>query len=74
MHTSPIKRLGGILPYCVLFIYFIIMILYMKLLTLSNLCCNILFSSIIFHFDLSSVGIHSIKVFYITIPVSRLFP
>lgn len=33
--------------------------------TLCNLCYNILFNSIIFQIKLSSVSIHSVKIFYI---------
>lgn len=40
--------------------------------TLCNLCCNILFNSIIFHLKLVSVSIHSVKIFYI-IPLDPRF-
>lgn len=35
--------------------------------TLCNLCCNVFFSSLIVHLKLSSVSIHSVKIFHITL-------
>lgn len=63
MHFLYIERLGGPLLVYVLFLYLIVMLLYVKLLVLCHLCCSILFNSLIVYFNLSSVGIHSVKYF-----------
>lgn len=45
----------------------------MKLLILCSLCFKIWFNSILFCFNLSSVGIHSVKIFYVIMPISLIF-
>lgn len=35
--------------------------------TLCNFCCNVFFSSLIVHLKLSSVSMHSVKIFHITL-------
>lgn len=51
----------------------VIMLLYMKLLTLYHLGYNILFSSIIFHFNLSSAAFHPIETFDVIVPLSLIY-